>query len=281
MTPEPNVSRYYDRHVLKPPVWTWEIPAYFFVGGMAGASAVLATAARLTGNHRLARSATLGGVACLALCPPLLIDDLGRPDRFLNMLRVFRPTSPMSVGTWILSAFGALASTAAASELSGRARRVGVLAEAGAAILGPGLATYTAALVAQTSVPAWHQARRYLPFLFAASSAAAAGGLACITTPGAAGRPARRLAIGGALAEVGVARLMEGGLGEVGEPYRIESAAPFASASRRLMLSGAAVLAIFGWRRAGACVGGLLVMGGSAATRFAVWKAGDLSARRT
>ena len=281
MTSEPNVSRYYDRHILKPPVWTWEIPAYFFLGGTAGASAVLAALARLAGNHRLARSATLAATACIALCPPLLIDDLGRPERFLNMLRVFRPTSPMSVGTWILSLFGGLSSVAAGSELTGVARPLGRLAELAAAGLGPALSTYTAALLAQTSIPAWREARRYLPFLFGAGSAAAAGGLACITTPASAAGPARRLAIGAALAEIAVSKTMERGLGATGEPYRVQAAAPYSRAALLLMVSGAAVLAGLGRRRPGAVAGGALIMAGAAATRFMVWKAGDISAARS
>src|SRR5712691_2949745 len=101
---------YYDLPLLKKPVWTWEIPVYFFVGGAAGASAVIGIAAQLAGaDKRLVRDARWIAAIGANLSAPLLIADLGRPERFLNMLRVFKPQSPMSVGAWILSGFGASA----------------------------------------------------------------------------------------------------------------------------------------------------------------------------
>ena len=114
---------YYGRPLLKEPTWTWEVPLYFFVGGAAGAAAVVGAAARALGDGddadlvRDARwVAALGG----ALSAPLLISDLGRPERFLNMLRVWKPQSPMSVGAWTLTAFGSSAGAAAFAELVGR-----------------------------------------------------------------------------------------------------------------------------------------------------------------
>ncbi len=107
VVPRAEPQSYYGRPVLKAPVWTWEVPTYFFFGGMAGAAAPLAYGAHLAGDETLARRATLVSLAGLAVSPPLLISDLGRPERFWRMLRVFKPTSAMSVGTWILSAFGA------------------------------------------------------------------------------------------------------------------------------------------------------------------------------
>ncbi|MDQ4089128.1 MAG: polysulfide reductase NrfD, partial [Actinomycetota bacterium] len=111
---------YYGRPVLKAPVWKPIIAWYFFTGGLAGASSALALAAQLAGNRRLRRSALLASAAGIAVSGPLLVVDLGRPARFLNMLRVAKPTSPMSVGSWILAAFGPLSVAAAASELTGR-----------------------------------------------------------------------------------------------------------------------------------------------------------------
>ena len=85
-------------------MWTWEIPAYFFFGGMAGAAAPFALLSELRGDEALARRAWLVALAGVAASPPLLIADLGRPERFHHMLRVLKPTSPMSVGSWILGA---------------------------------------------------------------------------------------------------------------------------------------------------------------------------------
>ena len=95
---------YYGQPVLKEPVWTPEIPVYFFTGGLGGASAGLAFLSELRGNDQLARRAWAASFAGLAVSPPLLISDLGVPRRFLNMLRMFKVTSPMSVGSWLLTA---------------------------------------------------------------------------------------------------------------------------------------------------------------------------------
>src|SRR5436309_802291 len=91
MVPRAEPRTYYDRPVLKKPVWKWYVPAYFFTGGLAGASSTLAWAARLRGNDRLARRAALVSLANVAVSPALLIADLGRPGRFANMLRVAKP----------------------------------------------------------------------------------------------------------------------------------------------------------------------------------------------
>jgi formate-dependent nitrite reductase membrane component NrfD len=173
--PEEEVRSYYGQPILKEPTWTWEIPAYFFTGGLAGASADLSLVARLAGNHVLARRALLVALGGVGVSPVLLISDLGRPERFYEMLRVLKPTSPMSVGTWVLSAFGTSTGIAAASDVFGIFPRAGRFFEALSALLGPALATYTAVLIADTSVPVWHEARRELPLVFAASSAASCG----------------------------------------------------------------------------------------------------------
>ncbi|HYW26589.1 MAG TPA: NrfD/PsrC family molybdoenzyme membrane anchor subunit, partial [Terriglobales bacterium] len=140
MSGAPNVSEYPGRPVLKRPVWTWEIPVYFFVGGLAGASALLGLAADLAGQGALARNARMAAATGAMVSPLLLISDLGRPERFANMLRVFRPTSPMSVGSWTLALFGGAAAAAAAADVTGRGRRLGRVAGAAAGLLGPGLA---------------------------------------------------------------------------------------------------------------------------------------------
>ncbi|MGI8622934.1 MAG: NrfD/PsrC family molybdoenzyme membrane anchor subunit, partial [Solirubrobacteraceae bacterium] len=144
MVPAATPDSYYGRPVLTAPVWTWEIAAYFFTGGLAGASATLAAGAGLTGNATLARRAWPVALAGAAVSPVLLISDLGRPERFLRMLRVFKPTSPMSVGTWVLSAFATATGLATDWQLLGvPPAAVGVPAAAVAALTGPVVSTYT------------------------------------------------------------------------------------------------------------------------------------------
>jgi formate-dependent nitrite reductase membrane component NrfD len=276
-----NVSAYSGHAILKRAPWTWMIPAYFFLGGTAGMAASIAGFARVSGNRRLARPALLVSAIAFVPCAPLLILDLGRPERFYNMLRVFRPTSPMNIGTWILTAFGGALAGAVGSEVTGLARKPAAFLTAVAAALGPALSTYTAVLLANTSTPAWHEARRELPFVFAAGAAASAGAALCLATPFEAAVPARRLAIAGALAELLGARVMETRLGDAGAGYRTGAGHGLASTAEVLGLAGAGVLAIAGRRRAILSVGAVLVLAGAAAERFAIWKAGDESADRT
>src|ERR671933_25226 len=209
MVPEEEARNYYGRAVLKEPTWKPEIPWYFFAGGLAGASSGLALVARLAGNDRLARRALLAALGGATVSPVLLIRDLGRPDRFYNMLRVFKPTSPMSMGTWILSSFGTAEGIAAVADVLVVFPRLGRAAEALAALLGPALSTYTAVLIADTSVPVWHEARRELPLVFAGSSAASAGAAAIILTPMDEAAPARRLLLGGAAVEAAASEKMK------------------------------------------------------------------------
>lgn len=157
---------YYGLPVVKEPPWKWEIPLYFFVGGAAGAAAVIAGAGRACGaNPKLvrdaARLAALGGL----VSPALLISDLGRPSRFLNMLRVLKPQSPMSVGSWTLVVFS---SSAAAAAVLG----TGLVASASQAVsslAGMGLSTYTGVLIGASAIPAWSENAALLPLHFAAS----------------------------------------------------------------------------------------------------------------
>lgn len=164
---------YYDCPMLKEPVWEWEIPLYYYLGGLAGASLALASAAQLRRADGLGdlikrcRWIGITGVTAGGVC---LIRDLGRPSRFLNMLRVFRPTSPMNVGAWILTGTGATAFTTLALS-----RTRGLLGAAGecsgylAGVLGMGLASYTGVLVGNSVIPVWQESRKVLPLLFAAS----------------------------------------------------------------------------------------------------------------
>lgn len=189
--------------VLKQPVWTWEVPLYFWLGGVTAGSAWAGAALEAAGDRpsaAVARRVTLGAVA---LCPPLLIGDLGRPERFLNMVRVFRPRSPMSMGAWCLTAFSVVAGGAVAADSAGRrglARALGY----GAAGLGTYLGSYAGALLSSTAVPAWSRNRLLLGPLFAASAAAtgaSAVGLALTASGGRNGTPGAALhrVAGGAL----------------------------------------------------------------------------------
>ena len=174
---------YYGRPVLKEPEWTWEVPWYLFAGGLAGASAGLAFGARLTGRPGLASVAGKVGAAGAAASPVLLVMDLGRPSRFANMLRVFKPTSAMSMGSWLLTAFVPAAVGSGVLASARRMPRLQRLAEAAAAGLGLPMCTYTAVLVADSSIPVWHEARHELPFVFAGSAAASAGAVAALFAP--------------------------------------------------------------------------------------------------
>jgi hypothetical protein len=274
VSPGGEVRSYYGRPILKRPVWTDEIPTYYFTGGLAGASASLALGARLTGNDRLARGALTAAAAGVTASLPLLVDDLGRPERFHHMLRVLRPTSPMSVGTWLLAGLGPAAVAAAACDRLGIFPRLGRLAETVAGLLGPAVSTYTAVLVADTAVPVWHEAGRELPMVFAASSAASAGGAAAVLTPTAVAGPARRLAVGGALVELAAVEVMRRRLGTLAEPYDQHPARRYAALSRACTAGGALLLGALGRRRPAAVAGGLLTMAGAALQRFAVHKAG-------
>ena len=275
-----ELESYYGRPILKAPVWKPEIPMYFFTGGVAGASSLLSLAGRAARNERIARTSLFVGLAAEIVSPALLVSDLGRPERFLKMLRVFKVTSPMNVGSWILATSGSATTTAAACELSGRLPRVKLAAEALSALAGAPLATYTATLLTDTAIPVWHEARRELPFVFASSAAASAGAAAALFMPPSEAGPARRLAIGGAVAQNVAMAGMEARLGFVGEPYHQGVAGALNWAARAATLSGAWLLARGGGRRRSAAVAGsALVLGGEVALRFSVFRAGFQSAR--
>jgi hypothetical protein len=271
---------YYGRPVIKQPAWkSPDVPLYLFLGGLAGASSVLAAAADLEGYRRLTRVGRITAGAGVLGSLPLLIHDLGRPGRFLNMLRVVKPTSPLSIGSWTLATFGPLAGAAAASEVTGRLRPAGRAAGLAAAALGPVMSTYTSVLLADTAVPAWHEAHRELPFVFAGSAMTAAAGAAmALVSPGETG-PAIRLARSGTVVELAAMERIERGLGLVAEPYRKGRAGWLVRAAKVLTLSGAALT--FSGRRSRARLGlaGACLLGGSLCLRFGIFEAGMDSAR--
>src|ERR1700737_3467278 len=176
--PIPRKPGYYGQPVVKPPVWTWQVPLYFFMGGIAGMSAVIASGAAIFHHVDLACAAMwLAAVAGALLSPVLLIMDLGRPRLFLNMLRVFKHRSAMSMGAWILTAFGASAVAGLITlELHVHQIFPGTLDQLlrlaagififGAAIFRTLLATYTGVLIGATAIPAWFLHRTLLPIHF-------------------------------------------------------------------------------------------------------------------
>jgi hypothetical protein len=283
MVPEADVKpfdSYYGRQILKTPTWkTPDVPLYLFLGGLAGSSALLAEGAALSGNttlERFTRLVAAGGAGAGTVC---LVHDLGRPERFLNMLRVLKITSPLSVGSFILAPFSSLSSAAAASQVTGRLPVLGRVAGVGAALFGPPLVTYTAALISNTAVPAWHTARQELPFVFAGSGAAAAGGLAMLALPVQAGAPAHRLALAGAGMEVAAAQVMEHRLGMVAEPYRKGRSGALLKAARACTVAGAALTVAGRRSRLLRAVAGASYVAGSVLTRFGIFEAGLASAR--
>ncbi|MFJ4600503.1 NrfD/PsrC family molybdoenzyme membrane anchor subunit [Streptomyces griseoluteus] len=281
VVPEAEFTSYYGLPVLNTPTWeALDIAGYLYLGGLAGGSSLLAAGAELTGRPVLARRARLGAAGAISLSLAALVHDLGRPARFLNMLRVFKPTSPMSVGSWLLSGYAPLTMVAAATDAVRRFRPVGVAATAGAAVLAPAVATYTAVLIADTAVPSWHEGYRELPFVFAGSGASAAAGLALLTVPWAEAAPARRVAVLGAALELGSFRLQKRRMGLAAEPFELGGARRLLRTAKALTAGGAALALLTGRvrdRRA-AAVAGAALLAGSAALRFGVFRAGVASA---
>jgi formate-dependent nitrite reductase membrane component NrfD len=275
-----EMRSYYGRPIIKEPTWTWEIPTYFFTGGLAGASAVLSSAAKVAGNEKLARTTLYVGAAADLVSPVLLISDLGRPERFHHMLRVVKPTSPMNLGSWVLLVSGGASTTAAALRLVGKLKPVQVAASIVATLAGPPLATYTGVLIADTAVPVWHDGRQELPWIFGASAAASAGAAASMFVHPSDSGPARRVAVAGVLAEGALMQAMELRLGKVGEVYHQGAAGKLSWSAKGLAVAGAALLAKRGRKsRASAVVGGAMVCAGELCLRWAVFKAGQQSAR--
>jgi formate-dependent nitrite reductase membrane component NrfD len=279
VVPRAEPRSYYGRPVVKPPVWTPEVPWYFFTGGLTGGAATLALGAEWRGNERLAWSARVVAMAAGTVSPVLLIADLGRPARFLNMMRVFRPTSPMSVGSWLLAVAGTSNGIAAAWKVFGLFERISLPARLAAGLTGPPMTTYTAALLANTAIPVWREARRELPFVFAGSAAASAGAAVAALTPVADAAPARRLTALGAGVEEVAAVLMERRLGPLARPYHEGDALRYRRLARALTTAGAVLVTLGGRRsRTAAVAGAGLALGGSAARRWSVFKAGVASA---
>jgi formate-dependent nitrite reductase membrane component NrfD len=295
MVPPAEFTSYYGHNVVKPSPWELDIPAYLFSGGVAAGSSLLAAGGQLTGRDGLRRTGRLGALVALTFSMLALVHDLGRPMRFLNMLRTVKLTSPMSVGTWILSTYGPLAAVAALAELAGLlpagasqgrlrwAFRLLRVAEAPAGVIAaltaPPVAAYTAVLLADTATPSWHAAYRELPFVFCGSAAAASGGLGMIGSPLAENGPARRFALGGAVVELLMERRMEQSMGLTAEPLHHGTAGRLMTAAKAFTVVGAVGTLLAGRSRPVALLSGAALMAGSACTRFGVFEAGQVSAK--
>lgn len=277
---EPEFVSYYGRPILKEPTWKApDIAGYLFLGGLAGASSILGAASSETGRPVLARGSKVAAVAAITASAAALVHDLGRPSRFLNMLRVAKPTSPMSAGSWLLTGYAPLAAATALSDLTGVLPRVGRAAGVGAAILGAGVSSYTAVLIGDTAVPTWHEGRRALPYVFVGSAAAAAGGLGVICAPSDEAGPARRVAVVGAAAELAATELLHRQAGLAGETLKTGRAGGVMRAAGALTAVGA-VLSVLGRRsRTVTAVAGTTLLAGSACTRFGIFEAGRESTR--
>ncbi len=293
---EADFQSYYGRQIVKSAVWkTPDVPLYLFLGGAAGSSAILGAMSEFTGRPGLAKVAhlTAGGGAIASV--GWLIHDLGRPSRFLHMLRVFKPTSPLSVGSYILSPFSALTGATAALQLLGAApavrRSAGLLprvlrspglrksSAVGAALFGGPMATYTAVLLANTATPSWHEPGNQLPFVFAGSGMSAGGGLCMIFAPIEEAGPARAMAVVGSAIELAAMHKVENEHGIVSEPYHLGRAGKLLKIARACTAAGAGLTVVAGKRRWGAVASGTLMAAGSLLTRFGVFDAGMASSK--
>ena len=287
MVPRADFSSYYGRPIVKRPVWQRrDIAGYLFTGGLAAGSAVVAAGADLTGRPALRRCTRLTALAATGASGAALVHDLGVPSRFHHMLRVVKPTSPMSVGSWLLSAFAAPMGVAALAEvpavlpgpMRGLVDRLARPSGLAAAAVAPGVATYTAVLLSDTSVPSWHAAYPELPFVFAGSALSAAAGAALLGAPVSETGPVRRLAVLGSALELAASRRVEQRLGLEGEPYREGKAGSQLQAAKALTAVGA-IGAVLGAdrSRAVAAASGAALVAASVLTRFAIFDAGVAS----
>ena len=279
MVPRAEFTSYYGKPVINAPVWhSPDIPGYLFLGGLAGASSLLGAGAQLTGRPSLERAAKAGALGAASLSMVALIHDLGRPARFLNMLRVFKVSSPMNVGSWLLGAYVPAAGAAAASALTGKLPRLGAAATAGAALLGPAVAAYTGALVSDTAVPAWHDGYPEMPFVFTGSAATAAAGLGLLAAPPEQDAPARNLGLFGACLELTASHWMTRRIGMVAEPYHSGRGGMYMKAGEALTILGTIGSLAARRSRALGALSGAALLAASAATRWGIFHAGLVSA---
>lgn len=293
MVPDIEFESYYGHNIVKPPPWGHEVAAYLFLGGVAGGSGLIALGAQLTGREVLRRNARLGSMVAVAIGGAALVKDLGRPDRFYNMLRTVKLTSPMSIGSWILTGYSVGGSVVAAAEvdrllgerlplgpLRTVLRFVEPLAGFEAAAFAPPLAAYTAVLLSDTANPTWNGAHRDLPFVFVSSASLASAGLAMVTTPVRETGPVRALAVMGVIGDIAAMKIMERRMDPVAaEPLHHGHPGTLLRWSERLAVGGGLGALLLGRNRYAAAASGLALLTASAFTRFGIFEAGIESAK--
>lgn len=293
MVEDVEFESYYGRPVVKAPPWETPIGVYLFVGGLAGASGLLQAGAAISGNAELRRNARLVAIAAVGVGTPSLVIDLGHPERFLHMLRVFKVSSPMSLGTWILGAYATGAAMTALNEVdrltgerlsSGPLQVLLRLAEGPSAVLqglmGAPLAAYTAVLLGDTAVPTWNAARHGLPYVFVSSASLAAGGMAMALTSRKNAGPARLLAAAGVVGDIVGMHFTKSTMHPLeSEPLEEGTPGRLLKWAERLAIAGG-IGTLFARRsRTVAVASGLALASASALTRFGVLHAGHESVK--
>ncbi len=278
---------YYDQPMLKSPTWIWSIPTYFYVGGVAGASAALGAAAQVFApgsmQSLVTRSrwvSTVGGAVSAAL----LIHDLGRPGRFLYMLRMFRVSSPMSMGSWILTTFSTAVGGAAILPLGPRFfRPLAYPLGLTGGVLGLGLAGYTGVLISQTAVPVWQMSYRTTPVLFLASGTAAAAAFFQFLKLNKQEESAvERFGMMGKITELMAAYILErdaSRLERTGRPLKKGFSGFLWQSAKVLTLAGILLSVAPGKGRKKRIASGLISSAASICLRFGLFHAGKASAR--
>jgi protein NrfD len=297
-----TIATYYGQPQLKPSHYGFRVALYMFIAGLSGAAQLIATAADLAGadRHRnLVRRGRYLSLLAVGLGPPLLIWDLHTPQRFYNMLRIFRRTSPMSIGTYVLSGFALSSTLTAAAQLladrrdSASWRRAARVTQIPAALAGAGLTTYTAALLSATSTPLWAAAPRGLAVEFAGSSIAAGAAALILCDEASSENPATEslelLEMAAAATELAGTLLARRQYRKVGIARSTALDRPRSADHRvgAIALGAAVPLALLTARRIGnrprsrlGMTASLLVIGGSLLLRWSVIEAGNASARR-
>ncbi len=287
--PIPNSAdpTYYERPLLKEPVWHWAIPLYYYVGGAAGASLVMGAAGQLDRSGKLdnmMRRAHWAGIIGSAVSAGILVYDLGKPSRFHHMLRVFRPTSPMNMGVWILSSVSPSAIMAALfAKRRGLLGAFGEISGVASGLSGLALSTYTGVLVANSAIPVWQESRHLLPILFGASAMASAGSLFDLFFED---RAARRVTYTfgtlGRAAELAATIALErqvSKISEVAKPLR-SGASGFLWKTATVMTAGSLLLSVLpGQSRRRRIAAGIMGTAGSMLMRYGIHQAGIASAR--